>query len=535
MAVSWMHRTPPGKAPIPSWVVCAVLFAVTCNLLLLWNVELQGLAIHQSSRLASSVVVTSDDDDSLEQSTTAEPQSVTSTSSPTDTINKRTTSFLTIKDLEGSHGAYAASWWQSVERFRRTPVHKISWLEDAVWKAIDLHAGRDLRLTRDWLDLSVEHLSKWWRMTKVNKFDASHNRLIGNLYEYIRQSNSTIIEEEEDSPDHPWKDTISVVAYLPVEPHSRRMQPVDVVVLGSQLASLIRHNTGRVVVVTDNDDLNYTETHVWPYVMQLLRQDPSLASTFHNNATAWGQHVQQNPILPRLEIPEVTIGSTELTLLGVQSKYLKTKNPKLVPRACLILLHDAMFRRHLSNSSQEQQSLVLGAGGVERWKYVYYTEQDSPLHTRVEAFPALKGVLDQGGVLTPHRWSPVPHAHDWIGDDTTIATTPSDMPPNRYLPAAGNWTNITVLEAASSCCDRGDDSRDGRLMYPKGNNFWYLDGFGKPLPEDQDVDQAMVKRMERFSTYQLLRLKDGTGLTLAGSESSRQCAPYRNHVEGCSS
>ena len=430
---------------------------------------------------------------------------------------------------------------RSIASRTTTAVHKISWLEDAVWKAIATGRGRDIRLTRDWLDLSVEHLSKWWRTTKVDKYDASYWRLIINLFQYVGRTSfhrrERIGDRHNDNIDtNPWAETIAVVAYVPVSnPNATRMQPIDILVLGAQVASLMRNRVGRIVVVTDQVYTEYMQTHIWPYLVQLLQSDnPSTAS---KNATHWVQDLMQGPFLSPLPTnDEITIGSTELITVDVASENtFLGKTTKLVPRAGLILLYEALFQNSTTTSKEVKVNLVLGPNGRDRWKYIYYTEQDSPLYTPVTAFPDFKTALDGGAVLTPHRLFPVPHESDFISGSLA-----RDLPQNRFLPAIGNWTRVTILDArhhSASCCDKGINSRDGKLLYPKGNNFWYLNGFAQSLPEGKsphETNQVIAKHLERFSTYQLVRLKYGTGLTLvAGSESSRQCAPRPKSPHGC--
>lgn len=567
-------RPPPRSATQERvrFVVVTLLMGITCNAMLLWKMGNQQRALSHIMWSSSppSFVGTNTDGGAVEASSAVKgeveqestavvmgksrnadslvqeqpPPQQTSKRSNTNTTTTRTTTtrrattpselFLTVHDLDRQTGeAYAAAWWQSVDRFRSTPVHRIAWLEDAVWKAIrEPNKGLDLYLTRDWLDLSVEHLSKWWKTTRIDRFNAGYQRLLSNLFEYVGGWDSYRKQHESDKPqeENPWKSTISVVAYVPLSGREkRRMQPIDILVLGAQVISLLWHDAGRIVVVTDEVYMNYTATHIWPFLVDLLRNDPS-AMYSSVNATDWSKHIMQNASQSSYVTNEVTIGSTELTLVGVQSEHVvKRKTIKLVPRAGLILLHDALFRHNAT--SEAQRRLVLGVHGGERWNYVYYTEQDSPLHTRTEILPDLKAVLDQGFILAPHRWTPVPHQNDF--DDTVLAR---DLSPGRYLPAVGNWSHVTALDASdASCCDGGMRSRHGKLLYPKGNNFWYLDGFGRSLPDDaspQEVARIMAKRLERFSTYTLFRLKDGTGLTLAGAENARQCAwrPKR----GCS-
>jgi hypothetical protein len=62
--------------------------------------------------------------------------------------------------------AYSGSWWQSTSAFVSTQSFEgdeslTPSQEDATFEAFQA-SGMNVSATRDWLDLSVEHMSKWW-------------------------------------------------------------------------------------------------------------------------------------------------------------------------------------------------------------------------------------------------------------------------------------------------------------------------------------------------------------------------------------
>lgn len=159
------------------------------------------------------------------------------------------------------------------------------------------------------------------------------------------------------------------------------------------------------------------------------------------------------------------------------------------------------------------------------WKYIYYTEQDSPVLTRREAWPKIQKSLDEGLLLLPHRLQPVPHA-----SDVNVLPAPNnDLPITHYLPDVGNWKTVTSVWAESSaCCDLGMESELATIEYPRCNTFWYQCGFGGPPTIDTRV---IAQRLERMEKYHLIRLEEGTNITLlAASEHARQCRPIQTRL-----
>jgi hypothetical protein len=68
-------------------------------------------------------------------------------------------SHLSDRDL------YAGAWWQSTARFAKVNATVIHNLEGASFEVALRTAGgkHDAKMAFDWLDFSIEHLSKWWK------------------------------------------------------------------------------------------------------------------------------------------------------------------------------------------------------------------------------------------------------------------------------------------------------------------------------------------------------------------------------------
>jgi hypothetical protein len=56
----------------------------------------------------------------------------------------------------------------------------------------------------------------------------------------------------------------------------------------------------------------------------------------------------------------------------------------------------------------------LGSNNHDKYKYIYLTEADQILDTRLDSLtgPAFKKELDDGRTIVPHRLQPIPHALD---------------------------------------------------------------------------------------------------------------------------
>ena len=381
--------------------------------------------------------------------------------------------FIPIEDLQ-ILDIFAASWWQSVPRFLELNVTKyVQTVEDDAFAPI-LKAGRgfkDARMTRDWLDFSVEHLSKWWKLLGTYGI----NFAIGKLQAYYmhRQSSST-------------KNTImnTTVAVIPygVDTDSPRVQQMWTASLTATIASLLQHGIGRVVVVGYFDADSKLVRRAFRELLRYQEEQKDERSfQDHDSTTSFSTKV----------------GATELAFVhtsDVKSKFIEIN----VPYGALKGLHQAF-------SGAIRPYEWLGRSPA-KYKYIFLTEADQTLNARPT--PYFTKVMDEGCIVIPHRLQPIPHSLDVAG---VVLDT------HRVIPR--NLAQVHELNAdVDSCCDTSERLKKDP---PECGPFWWMCWIGKS--RDYSVLEG----------YEFMRLHQGTGIvSLAATEHSRKCIPTKKK-RGC--
>lgn len=374
--------------------------------------------------------------------------------------------FIPTGDLDPNYDVFAASWWQSVERFLQLDTETIKTVEDDSFAPV-LRAGRgfeDSRMALDWLDFSIEHLSKWWKL--LDEGGLSYGT--GKLQAYVQR----VMTNKQDSSE--MESTLAVIPYG-VSTHDPRAQQLWFTSLAATIASLIRHGVGRVVVVG-----YYTaDTKLTKKAFDLL---------LHYEDDATDIEVHEN------ESFSTTVGMTQLAYVrtaDVNSTYI----PINVPKGALKGLQQAI------RGMKEDPQQWIGTT-PEKYKYIYLTEADQILHARLSAdFPL---TMDEGRIIIPHRLQPIPHPLDLEGSvSESTQLLPSDQ-----------FSHVHELSGFDSCCDTTE--KPGRQHYPPCGGFWWTCGF------------RSSRNHSRISSYDLMRLSDGTGIvSLASTEHSRKCIPKK--------
>ena len=556
---------------------------------------------------------------------------------------------------------YAASWWQSTDRFvgmmewiasNETLYERLIKLESACHLAVEYKYDRDdgddidddaddddredsddgddrddVRLTVDWMMLGVEHLSKWWKTLRYQKHTTAFETLMQRLQEYVVVSSSTPSSTPSSSSSSAWTDTVAVVAYDPLygARDDMRARQLDSLVTAATISSLIRKRVGRIVVVMERDRIDYVRTQIWPYVVGWLDRGGggggggggNNGTTSNNNSnkkfTPWqetwdlmwqqqqGQfhhhhhhhhhHPHRTTDETIIRMPDTTAGGsstsgtggtgTSIILWPVDTR-VRDKRGNVrsrVPRRALLSLYDAM-REQPSQQSQSHQSpqntvsqpWMLGGtttSSRRRWRYVYYTEQDSLLHASTTRYDdsRQRATLDRNRILVPHRWQPMPHASDFFRRDDRndddhrndhrdhVTHRPRDLPDAFFVPDVKPWDTVYELydqdfddgvddpsrpdpKKWNHCCDTGI-TMPYTSQSPCNNDYWYLCGLGM-----HGVDDAMTKAggnstferrrrgggrsLDHLRNFTLIRLVQGSRLTLlAASEHARLCRPSR--------
>lgn len=450
---------------------------------------------------------------------------------------------------------YAAAWWQSVDRFRQVmewidtmPNGNFSAafikLEGACHLPVEYETA-DVRLPRDWLALGVEHLSKWWKMTRYQKHATAFDTISQRLVEYLTPQEQPGAHTLGGAvAENPWHSTLAVVAYSPlVGPRApTRAHILDSLVTSATLTSLVRQGCQRIVLVFDQSDANTIQHLIWPGIVTWLRMSeqqiigaPSKITTasttpIHRQGRKGWKMILEDMLSTLVwhsnaTMSPVRIHDTDIVPIPVDSR---VKDPrgkwqKRLPRQALLTVHSALRKHHPSSSPD-----VLGS---KPFRYIYYTEQDSILHASFTTHNHVlfQQSLDQGKLLIPHRWQPMPHETDfaWVLEENDDNDN-NDLPETFFVPNISPWDHVHALNVNDNthlwyCCDGGLHSTTNFVEHPPPcQDYWYLCGLG--VHADEEV--TAQHRLAHLYNFSFIRLSQGTGLTLlAASEHARKCHP----------
>lgn len=368
---------------------------------------------------------------------------------------------------------YSACWMQSVERFLQANLTAIEILEDAAFVPIHLssNGAKDIRMTRDYLDFSVEHMSKWWRMGKVEKHAAK-----------VLDDYSTRTLNNHKTFDTIMESTIALISFCVDDQSDTVTQDIWRAALKATIVSLLKHGVGRIVVVGHYAMDETLVSQVFSSLVGSFERNPSPGFQVQFRATELA--------FVRLNALDIDTG-TDLTYSSIN-----------VPRGGLVGLQAALK----GEMSVKETNKYLGSD-PHRFKYVFMTESDQVLQARMTK--RFLSTMDDNGILIPHRLQPMPHKEDVKrGFKFKFKHFPSQ-------PAM--WLD----PATDSCCDVGNFHTGFEKR--KCLAFWWMCGF-----KENGGDFAHLK------DYHFFRLATGTGIvSLSGTAHSRRCLPQR-HNRVCS-
>ena len=145
---------------------------------------------------------------------------------------------------------FSATWIQPMSTFLKLDTEEIINVEMGVFRVWKDNLSR-MRMTLDWLDFSVEHLSKYWKNAQVFYDPVPFTFITSILERYIQRAN---LEMSNDSPSA-LQETIAVIAFQPYgsghKPQEARN--LTIVSLAATLASMIQVGFGRILVVGYNE------------------------------------------------------------------------------------------------------------------------------------------------------------------------------------------------------------------------------------------------------------------------------------------
>jgi hypothetical protein len=430
--------------------------------------------------------------------------------------------WLTMQDFDVYLDAFSDSWYMSLSTFLETDrarMQEIEAVEEACFVMFESREEK-VRMALDWLDFGVEHMSTWWKVLAAPGNAYAHRRVVQYLDRYVLDRVRSI---SQDGPSNTvpvrslLRPTLALVAFQryqvrgqdePFDKVRLRSDQLTVSSLSATIASLLQAGMGRIVVVGHNQ--------------QQDAERPLVHQAFSRFA-------------PNINATTTSVYGTQLAYATVSDDVVRTDFMAVnVPRGALLGL-----RRALEGTDREWTSQWLGppnntAGGVYPWKFVYLTEPDTILHVRPASLLKIERMLRKGMILVPHRLQPVPYEGDVPESNQTHTFI------TREQVAASTAAFILELDAAESgaaCCDEQMGTlRPGPKAAAEaaglgarcGWDRWWLCGFGAAQPNSSSHSHQGNHSLI-LDHYQLIRLREGTGVTLvSGSSHGRRCFPTLN-------
>jgi hypothetical protein len=293
--------------------------------------------------------------------------------------------------------------------------------------------GKEVLMTRDWLDFAVEHLSMYHRHFKVDQGgnEVAYISLRQHLEGFMRRSKQ-IPEEEDMAPRH----TVAILPYTDNFSGRRAAQGIGekkrelrLDTLAATIASLWQLGIGRVVVAgktqADEESANMAFDRLKEY-QPAFPQSMELAFAV-------------GPPNEKGLVPYQAIHGLKMALLDH-------------PNMTATEIENWLGAKHMSNAT--------------RWKYVYYSEPDLILNSRASAIPTLSAELANGKLIAAHRLQPIPHAVDFPPgfDDQSLLT----------VPMLGNLSHVyDMYSDKSACCDAGNGRPGREIKQPKCSSWWW--------------------------------------------------------------
>eukprot|EP00980_Cylindrotheca_fusiformis_P023176 scaffold10199_cov146-Cylindrotheca_fusiformis.AAC.33 len=434
---------------------------------------------------------------------------------------------------------FSDSWLLNRENFLRMDPSRIITVEDGCFEAI----GKPIphphsKMMFDWTDFSVEHISKWWKVSKMIQHPdpIMYDHTLRRLKDYrLRTVASTPFN---DTMRSPLQDTIVMVAFIPYTGPKGRGDRLTSHAMAATLASLYKVGFGRIIVTsTQATDASFVSKSFRLVMSSLKKTDRNTLRT--SNQT----HVYYNHY----------IGNTELAYVHIKKKkWVKTRAVKEnVPRGAIIGMQRALSGE--MTSPVEVQKWLGSTRNRTDWKFVYLTEPDTLLHTKLSLLPSIRKGLENGLSFFPHRLQPLPHELDFpplwnrtrvnnnnnniaaaaasVSDNSTSTSTSEDYE-MRYIPGHVHpFSNITLLGPTDSCCDGGSVWVGRNQPFCKGTrapcgvSMWWSLGFEKN-PELLSPEQIRDEH-RRLVPYPLMRLEEGTGLVFGSTNHGRRCFPSK--------
>ena len=334
--------------------------------------------------------------------------------------------------------AFSAAWWAPTSNFLKYEDVEIvsASPEGASFEMFRANDGK-VSMTVDWLDLAVEHMSKWWKVIYNDgngnrvELEQSSKRVVDIFQKYVKsrqpitsttngESNVGITLDMMEVP----QSTLAAIAYMPF---SSTIDPKNLTVwsLAATISSLVQFGIGRIVVSG-----------------RLIEEKELVVEAFGIVNDHFRDHKQQHKQFDtahstehRVNMPHGTmsIQDTQLSFCLSMNEPTGDKwSPYNIPKAMLkklrrVLMGDATndeiecwlgggtINTPETNSNSKNNGSPIESVAKSRWEYIFLGEPDLLLTTRRSSLAAIGEQLKQGYVLSPHRLQPLPHGSDFPG------------------------------------------------------------------------------------------------------------------------
>ena len=396
--------------------------------------------------------------------------------------------------------AFSATWWTVVSNFLK--VEKFESVsqtpEDGVFELLRVN-GKNTVMTTDWLDFSVEHMSKWWKALDFPHVHSQQavNKVINTLTNYV--TSRKMMNAQTKVP----QETLVVVAYMPSKT-SYKSEEITKWSLVATLSSFIAVGMGRIVVsgrLPEEEELIVDAFDIVKKQFQLNGPTPTTELSF-----CLAMDEAYNDAGTRFNIPVSALKKLRHVLLGDASEG---------DIQCWLGGGTTTMSIKKEDAVNKLEPIV-----QSKWKYIALTEPDTLLTIRPSSLEALGKKLKEGYILAPHRLQPIPHGSDFKG---------LGIEKDKYhlIPAAGYFEHVHALSSNEmSCCDAGPFKPVfvEKTIHDFGTQWW-MQGFWEITKNNPNETMSVEYAHKLLLPYPLIRLVDGTAVTFCGANSGRMCRP----------
>ena len=147
-------------------------------------------------------------------------------------------------DISPINDLFSASWLMNLRHFTDIKTELIGTVEDACFQPFWQYSSQ-VRMTRDWLEFAVEHLSKWCKTIDIYNHHASHAKFLERMQTF-EDNDGTIVAVGQGLSN--------TIAIIPFQAYHDD-QALTGTVLEACVRSLSRYGIERSVVVVARSEI----------------------------------------------------------------------------------------------------------------------------------------------------------------------------------------------------------------------------------------------------------------------------------------